>query len=98
MVAVKRVAGSRSSRQVHDFYGCLYGLEVNSKSDSKFFVWKEDVDVNSYGKGKSNLVEINKELQIKIANLEIEKIILMEENTKLKKRWSRCYKHNIYCC
>ncbi|MFS7920438.1 hypothetical protein Hanom_Chr03g00224891 [Helianthus anomalus] len=53
------------------------------------FFWKEDVDVNCYGEGNTNLVKINKALQMKIANLEIEKMVLMEENNELKKRLVR---------
>ncbi|KAK1411621.1 hypothetical protein QVD17_38177 [Tagetes erecta] len=41
MVAVLRVAGSRSFRHGHEFYGCPLWPE----SDSKFFIWKEYVDV-----------------------------------------------------
>ncbi|MFS7990481.1 hypothetical protein Hanom_Chr11g01059341 [Helianthus anomalus] len=82
MVAVKRVAGSRSSKQWNEFYGCLSWL----KSDCKFFVWKEDIDVNWYGEGNNNLVEINNAFQMKIANLEIEKTVFMEEDNKLRKK------------
>ncbi|MFS7899049.1 putative transcription factor GRF family [Helianthus anomalus] len=85
MVAVKRVAGSRSSRQGKEFYGC----PLWPNSDCKFFVWKEDVD------GTNNLVEINKALQMKIANLEIDNMVLMEENKNLRKKADQNIKSRI---
>ncbi|KAI3806130.1 hypothetical protein L1987_22022 [Smallanthus sonchifolius] len=77
MVAIRRVAGSRSARQGHEFYGCL----LWPRSDCKFFIWKQQVDVMFSDGG--NILELkNKALEMKIANMEIEKMIY-KKRTKL---------------
>ncbi|KAI3811294.1 hypothetical protein L1987_21015 [Smallanthus sonchifolius] len=87
MVAIRRVAGSRSARQGHEFYGC----RLWPRSDCKFFIWKQQVDVMFSDGGNSNILELkNKALEMKIANLEVEKMMLQEENKTLKNKQAFC--------
>ncbi|KAI3825938.1 hypothetical protein L1987_07698 [Smallanthus sonchifolius] len=81
------VAGSRSARQGHEFYGC----RLWPRSDCKFFIWKQQVDVMFSDGGNSNILELkNKALEMKIANLEVEKMMLQEENKTLKNKQAFC--------
>ncbi|KAI3705061.1 hypothetical protein L1987_75292 [Smallanthus sonchifolius] len=86
MVSIRRVAGSRSARQGHEFYSCRLWL-----SDCKFFIWKQQVDVMFSDGGNSNILKLkNKALEMKIANLEVKKMMLQEENKTLKNKQAFC--------
>ncbi|KAD3338034.1 hypothetical protein E3N88_33555 [Mikania micrantha] len=75
MVAIMRVAGSRSTRQGHEFYGC----PLWPRLDCKFFIWKEEVDAMfSDGCNHKLLESKNKALEMKIANLKVKKTMLEE--------------------
>ncbi|KAK1421605.1 hypothetical protein QVD17_24077 [Tagetes erecta] len=55
----------------------VYGLQV--------FMWKEDVDAVFAKEGNWKVLELkNKALEMKIENLDVEKMILVEENKKLR--------------
>ncbi|KAL8224387.1 hypothetical protein R6Q57_019862 [Mikania cordata] len=86
MVAITRVAGSRSTRQGHEFYGC----PLWPRLDCKFFMWKEEVDAMfSDGCNHKLLESKNKALEMKIANLKVKKTMLEEDNKSLKQRLSK---------
>ncbi|KAI3803129.1 hypothetical protein L1987_31278 [Smallanthus sonchifolius] len=68
------------------FMAAVFGL-----SDCKFFIWKQQVDVMFSDGGNSNILELkNKALEMKIANLEVEKMMLQEENKTLKNKQAFC--------
>ncbi|KAK1431083.1 hypothetical protein QVD17_14303 [Tagetes erecta] len=86
MVAICRVAGNRSTRPSHAFYGCPLWPSM----DCKFFIWKEDVDAIFAGHEYRKVLELrNNALEIKIANLEVEKMMLEEENKNLKLKMAK---------
>ncbi|KAL8201915.1 hypothetical protein R6Q57_011062 [Mikania cordata] len=88
MVAITRVVGSRSTRQGHEFYGCLLWPRL----DCKFFIWKEEVDAMfSDGCNHKLLESKNKALEMKIANLKVKKTMFEEENKSLKQRLSKSF-------
>ncbi|MFS7990121.1 putative transcription factor GRF family [Helianthus anomalus] len=98
LVAIRRVAGNRSSRQGEEFYGC----PLWPGSDCKFFMWKQEVDVVLSSECKCRFVEIDNERQevdvvlsseckcrfVEIDNerLVFEKTLIEEENKSLKKQ------------
>jgi hypothetical protein len=58
-------------------------------SHCKFFIWKEDMD-NTLSLEKAKLMSLkNHALEMKISNLEVEKMILEEENKSLKLKLSK---------
>ncbi|KAK1441656.1 hypothetical protein QVD17_07719 [Tagetes erecta] len=95
MVALCRVAGHRSSRPGQPWFGCPLWPSM----DYKFFMWKEDVDVVFAKEGNWKVLELkNKALEMKIENLEVEKMILVEENKKLRMKiaMSNCAGMKVY--
>ncbi|KAK1412506.1 hypothetical protein QVD17_33814 [Tagetes erecta] len=95
MVALCRVAGHKSSRPGQPWFGCPLWPSM----DCKFFMWKEDVDVVFAKEGNWKVLELkNKALEMKIENLEVEKMILVEENKKLRMKiaMSNCAGMKVY--
>ncbi|KAJ0539994.1 hypothetical protein HanHA300_Chr08g0293091 [Helianthus annuus] len=81
IVAVLRVAGLKSERHGEEFYGCSHW----PRGDCKFVLRKEDVD-NMFierSNGTSTLVTFK---DLKIKNLELQNMLLVEENKNLKAR------------
>ncbi|KAK1419518.1 hypothetical protein QVD17_28692 [Tagetes erecta] len=68
-----------------EYKAWTYGYPLWPSMDCKFFIWKEDVDFVLADKGNSEVLKMkNKSFEIKIANLEVEKMMLQEENKSLK--------------
>ncbi|MFS7977601.1 putative transcription factor GRF family [Helianthus anomalus] len=76
LVAIRRVAANRSSRQGEEFYGC----PPWPGSDCKFFMWKQEVDVVLSSECKCRFVEMDNE------RLVFEKTLIEEENKSLNKQ------------
>ncbi|KAJ0872500.1 putative transcription factor GRF family [Helianthus annuus] len=81
LLAIRRVAGNRSSRQGEEFYGC----PLWPRSDCKFFVWKQEVDVVLATECNCGVSEM------KNARVAIEKRVLEEENRRLRKPSKKAY-------
>ncbi|KAF5785275.1 putative transcription factor GRF family [Helianthus annuus] len=76
LVAIRRVARNRSSRQGEEFYGC----PLWPGSDCKFFMWKQEFNVVLSSECNFRFVEMDNE------RLVFEKTLIEEENKSLKKQ------------
>ncbi|KAK1438978.1 hypothetical protein QVD17_04792 [Tagetes erecta] len=85
--------------RVQDLGQPWFGCPLWPSMDCKFFMWKEDVDAVFAKEGNWKVLELkNKALEMKIENLEVEKMILVEENKKLRMKiaMSNCAGMKVY--
>ncbi|KAJ0851195.1 putative transcription factor GRF family [Helianthus annuus] len=84
IVAVVRMVRRNNQRKGQEFYGCSKW----PRADCKFFLWKEDVkNLLKFNSNASLCLwnsSSNSHEELKIQNLELQNMLLIEENNKLR--------------